>query len=105
MREERRIRVYRSPVEHILLIVVFALFIVLVLTLFLIPLFSFTQQQSQTTSVRQATELWLTQGRQRLGTKALCRPVELAAQTGQVKLLRNDMSAVSSIRRFLVSDY
>jgi hypothetical protein len=53
MREERKIRFYRPlPAEHVLLIVVFALFIVLVLILFLIPLFSLTRQQSQTTSVR-----------------------------------------------------
>jgi hypothetical protein len=67
MREERRIRVYRSPGEQVLLIVVFALFIVLVLTLFLIPLFSFRQQQSQTTSMRPETGTWLAKARQQQG--------------------------------------
>ena len=67
MREERRIRVYRSPGEQVLLIVVFALFIVLVLTLFLIPLFSFRQQQSQTTSMRAETGTWLAKARQQQG--------------------------------------
>ena len=56
MREERKIRFYRPlPGEHVLLMVIFALFIVLVLTLLLIPLFSFTWQQSQTTSARPET--------------------------------------------------
>jgi hypothetical protein len=64
MREERRIRVYRSPGEQVLLIVVFALFVVLVLTLFLIPRFSFRQDQSQTTSLRPETGTWLAKARQ-----------------------------------------
>ena len=65
MREERKIRFYRSlPGEYALLIVVFVLFIVLVLTLSLIPLFFFTRQQSQTASVRRETGPWLVQERQ-----------------------------------------
>jgi hypothetical protein len=72
MREERKIRFYRPlPGEHVLLIVVFALFIVLVLTLFLIPLFSFTRQQSQTTSVRPETAPWLVKARQQQGRFAM----------------------------------
>jgi hypothetical protein len=71
MREERKIRFYRSlPREHVLLIVVFALFIVLVLTLFLIPLLSFTRQQSQTT-VRPETAPWLVKARQQQGRFAM----------------------------------
>ena len=70
MREERKIRFYRSrPGELVLLIVVFALFIVLVLTLFLIPLFYLTQQQSQTTSVRPETGTWLVKQRQQQDTE------------------------------------
>jgi hypothetical protein len=75
MREERRIRVYRSPGEQALLIVVLALFIVLVLTLFLIPLFSFKQQQSQTTSMPPETGTWLVKARQQQGLFA--RPKNL----------------------------
>jgi hypothetical protein len=83
MREERKIRFYRSlPGEHVLLIVVFALFIVLVLTLFLIPLFSFTKQQSQTTSVRRETGPWLVKARQQQGRFAM--PKNLFCSRGVV---------------------
>ena len=72
MREERKIRFYRSPPEElVLLIVVFALFIVLVLTLLLIPLFSLTQQQGQTTSVRPETGTWLVKARQQQDAEKL----------------------------------
>jgi hypothetical protein len=72
MREERKIRSHRSlPGEHVLLIVVFALFTLLVLTLFLIPLFSFTRQQSQTTSLHPETAPWLVKARQQQGRFAM----------------------------------
>jgi hypothetical protein len=51
---------------------VFALFIVSVLMLFLISLFSFTQQQSQTASVRQKLQLGsLKRGNSKAGSQ--CR--------------------------------
>jgi hypothetical protein len=93
MREERRIRVYRSPGEHVLLIVVFALFIVLVLTLFLIPLFSFTQQQSQTTSVRQETGPWLVKA-QRFATpkNLLCSQGVVVPDPGDHGMMYKNLS-------------
>ena len=74
MREERKIRVYRSlPGERVLLVVIFALFILLVLILFLIPLFSFTQQRSQTTSVRREFGPWVIEERQQQGRFAMAK--------------------------------
>jgi hypothetical protein len=76
MREERKLRFYRClPGELVLLIVVFALFIVLVLTLFLIPLLSFTQQQGQAASVRRETGPWLIKARQQQGRFAMPNPL------------------------------
>jgi hypothetical protein len=61
---------------------VFALFIVSVLMLFLISLFSFTQQQSQTASVRPETATWLAKARQQQGRFAM--PKNLFCSRGTV---------------------
>ena len=59
VRQERKIQSHQAPPDKLVLIAVFALFVLLTLVLFLIPLFSLAQRQSRTIWVGQEPALSL----------------------------------------------
>lgn len=75
MREERKVRFYRSVPSELVVIVVFAVFFALVLVLFLIPMLSFVQQQGQTSPVSRETGLSPVAARRREGRPATPNPL------------------------------
>ena len=59
VREERRIQGYKTLPNKLVLTAVFTIFVLLVLALLLVPLFSLVQRQSRSIWVRQETALSL----------------------------------------------